>query len=62
MINELKKQGKQLVGYGASGRGTAIMSFCGITKDHLDYIVDDAPAKQGAYTPGNHLNITSSEL
>ncbi|MEK7458016.1 MAG: class I SAM-dependent methyltransferase [Patescibacteria group bacterium] len=62
LLATLKKQGKTVVGYGASGRATAIMSFCGITTDHLEYVIDDAPAKQGAYTPGNHLKIRSSEM
>lgn len=62
LLGELKKQGKSIAGYGASGRATAIMSFCGIDDRYLDYVVDDAPAKQGAFTPGNHLLITSPDV
>lgn len=62
LIAKLKKQGKSVAGYGASGRATIIMSYCGITSDHIDYVIDDAPAKQGAFTPGNHLPIMSSAI
>lgn len=62
LLNKLKKQGKTIVGYGASGRGTQLMSFCGITQEQLSCVLDDAPNKQGAFTPGNHLPITSSQI
>jgi SAM-dependent methyltransferase len=57
LLEGYKAEGKTVAGYGASGRATTIMSYCGITTDHLDYVVDDAPAKHGFYTPGNHLEI-----
>ena len=62
LLNKLKKNGKTVVGYGASGRSTAMMSFCNINGNLLDYVIDDAPAKQGAFTPGNHLKIISSAI
>lgn len=57
ILNELKNKGKVIIGYGASGRGTTIMNFCGIDGKYLDYVVDDAPAKHGFYTPGTHVEI-----
>ncbi len=62
LLLKLKKQGKTIAGYGASGRATIIMSYCGLTKEHLDFVIDDAPAKQGAFTPGNHLPIRDSSI
>ncbi len=61
LLTSLKKKGKTIAGYGASGRGTILMSYCGIDKTFIDYVIDDAPAKQGAYTPGNHLLIRPSD-
>ncbi|MBI5122693.1 class I SAM-dependent methyltransferase [Candidatus Roizmanbacteria bacterium] len=61
VLSELKKQNKTLAGYGASGRGTIIMNYCGLNRSFLDNVIDDAPAKQGAFTPGTHLEIVSSE-
>lgn len=62
LLHSIKKDRKTIAGYGASGRGTIIMNYCGIGKNFLDYIIDDAPVKQGAYTPGTHLLIKSSAI
>lgn len=59
LLDHLKNEGKTLIGYGASGRGTIIMNYCGIGGRYLDYVVDDAPAKQGFFTPGTHVPIKS---
>jgi len=57
VLDGLKQQDKVIIGYGASGRGTTIMNFCNIDAKYLDYVVDDAPAKHGFYTPGTHVAI-----
>lgn len=62
LLRKLKKQGKSIAGYGASGRGTVIMNYCNLDKLYLDFVIDDAPAKHNAYTPGTHLKIVSSEV
>jgi len=59
LLGRLKKEGKVIIGYGASGRGTIITNYCGIDGRYLDYVVDDAPSKQGFFTPGTHLPIKS---
>jgi methylation protein EvaC len=59
IIKKLKKNNKTIYGYGASGRGTIIMNYCKLDKTVLDYVVDDAPAKRGKYTPGTHVKIIS---
>jgi methylation protein EvaC len=62
LLQTLKNEGKSIIGYGASGRGTTIMNYCGIDKRYLDYVVDDAPAKHGYFTPGTHLKIKPWEF
>ena len=57
LLGQLKTEGKQIIGYGASGRATTIMNYCGIDGRWLDFVVDDAPAKHGFLTPGTHLTI-----
>lgn len=59
LISTLKRSGKKIVGYGASGRSTVVMNYCGINSSHIDCVVDDAIEKQGFYTPGSHLQIIS---
>jgi hypothetical protein len=60
LLSGLKKAGRSIVGYGASGRANTIIQYCGLDGTWLDYIMDDAPAKQGFYTPGSHLLIRPS--
>ena len=62
LLDALSKKGRTVAGYGASGRANTIIQYCGITDKHLAYIIDDAPAKQGLYTPGSHLPIRNAEI
>ena len=62
MITRLRAKGRRIAGYGASGRANAIMQYCGIGSDHLEYVIDDAPAKHGYYTPGSHLLIRGNDI
>jgi methylation protein EvaC len=62
LLKLLKKEGSTIVGYGASGRANTIIQYCGINHDLLDYIIDDAPAKTGFYTPGSHFKIHLSSI
>jgi methylation protein EvaC len=59
LLKKLKSEGKTIIGYGASGRGTIIMNYCGIDGQYIDYVVDDAPQKWGYFTPGTHVPIKS---
>lgn len=61
LLDSLKKRNKKLIGYGASGRATIMMNYCGIDGKILDYVVDDSPIKHNLLTPGNHLKIKSSD-
>lgn len=56
-LKNLKKQGKKVIGYGASAKGNVLTNYCHITSELLDYIVDSIPYKQGRYTPGTHITI-----
>ncbi|WP_114689320.1 class I SAM-dependent methyltransferase [Polynucleobacter necessarius] len=58
----LKAKGRTVAGYGASGRANTIIQYCGIDNSHVEYMIDDAPAKTGFYTPGSHLEIYSNEV
>ena len=53
----LHREGRQVVGYGAPGKGNTLLNYCGIRTDLLEYTVDRNPYKQGTYTPGTHIPI-----
>ena len=57
LLIDLRRQGKQIVGYGAPGKGNTLLNYCGIRTDLLDYTVDRNPYKHGLFTPGTHVPI-----
>ena len=61
LLIDLRRQGRQVVGYGAPGKGNTLLNYCGIRTDFLDYTVDRNPYKQGKYTPGTHIPIHTPE-
>lgn len=62
MLNQLRSRGLRIAGYGASGRANAMIQYCDIGHEHLEYMVDDAPAKIGFSTPGSHFTIYPSSI
>jgi len=57
MLCKMKKQGKRIIGYGASAKGNVLLNYCNIDTRLLDYIVDSIPYKQGLFSPGVHIPI-----
>jgi hypothetical protein len=57
----LRRDGRQVVGYGAPGKGNTLLNYCGIRTDLLDYTVDRNPYKQGLFTPGTSIPIHPPE-
>jgi SAM-dependent methyltransferase len=60
-VMALKREGRSIAAYGAPGKGAALLNYCGIRGDILDYIVDRSPYKQGLYMPGVRLPIYAPE-
>jgi C-methyltransferase C-terminal domain/Putative zinc binding domain/Methyltransferase domain len=61
VLISLRRAGKQVVGYGAPGKGNTLLNYCGIRTDFLDYTVDRNPYKHGRFTPGTHIPIYPPE-
>ena len=61
IITEAKAANKRIVGFGAPAKATTLMYAFGLTADDIEYIVDDAPLKQGRVMPGTHIPIVSAD-
>ena len=61
LLIRLNREGRQVVGYGAPGKGNTLLNYCGIRTDLLRYTVDRNPYKQGTYTPGTRIPIHAPE-
>jgi SAM-dependent methyltransferase len=61
ILEDARCRGMRVAGYGASGRANTIIQYCGITQDHVEYMIDDASAKWGYCTPGSHIEIRSRD-
>ncbi len=61
LLEFLKKEGKKVIGYGASTKGNVILQYCGITQDLVPYLADRNPRKHGGSTLGSDIPIISEE-
>lgn len=59
LVRTLKKKGQRIAAYGAAAKGFSVLKLSGLDEKHIDYFVDDSPAKQGKYTPVSHIPIIS---
>ena len=60
-LKKFKKEGKKIVGYGATSKSTTILNYCNIGPDLIDFISDTTPIKQNKYTPGMHIPVKPYE-
>ena len=61
IFEDLKAQGKSIAGYGASARGNTTITYYGIGAEHLDFLVDKNPLKQGLYSPNTRIPVKPVE-
>lgn len=56
-LGALRDKGKRVVGYGATSKSTTVTNYCGITSQHVEFISDTTPIKQGKLSPGAHIPV-----
>jgi hypothetical protein len=54
---DASQTGKMVVGYGAPGKGSTLLNYCGVRPDLLPYTVDRNCYKHGRFTPGTRIPI-----
>lgn len=60
-LKKLKKEKRNIVGYGAAAKANVLLNYFNIENKIIDYIVDSTPYKQGLYTPGSHIPIYAED-
>jgi hypothetical protein len=58
-LNQYKRDGRKVVGYGASTKGNVLLQFCGIDERLIPCIADVNERKFGCFTPGTKIPIVS---
>jgi nucleoside-diphosphate-sugar epimerase len=61
-LSELKKNGKQIIGFGSTAKSNTVLNFAKIDNNIIDYIIDENHLKQNLYTPGSNIIITDITL
>ena len=59
LLKKIKRNGKKIIGYGASTKGNVLLQWCGIDNKLIDYIYDINKDKNNSFTPGTLIPIYS---
>ena len=60
-LQNAKKEGKKIIGYGAAAKGNTLLNFCGVDHNLISYVIDHNPAKQNKFLPGSKIPILSED-
>ena len=61
LLDDIRRRGERVYGYGASTKGNVLLQYCGIGPADLIAIADRNPAKMGRLTLGTNIRICSEE-
>ena len=61
LLGKLKSEGKSIAAYGASAKGTTLLSYTHIDGGTIDFVADRSTVKHGKLTPGTHIEIVPAE-
>jgi SAM-dependent methyltransferase len=61
LLQKIKNKNKKISIYGASGKGQALMQYCGIDNKIIDHVYDKGKLKIGKYTPGTNIKILNPD-
>ena len=61
LLHELKRAGKRVAAYGASAKGSTMLSYLNAGPELVEFVVDRNVHKQGKFMPGVHNPIYGPE-
>ncbi len=61
LLATFKRQGKRVIGYGASTKGNTLLQFYGLTSETIEAIAERQPQKYGLLTVGSWIPIISED-
>jgi len=61
LLEDLARQGKTVVGYGAAAKCMTMLNYCGVTPKLLRAMGDANPRKQGLLCPGVRIPVVSPQ-
>ena len=61
MLDQLKQDGKKIVGVGAPAKGITLLNYCNIDKNTLEYLTEKSSLKIGKFCPGMHIPVVTDE-
>lgn len=56
-----RKSGRTLSAFGAAGRATILLNYCGLDSSLVEYIIDESPSRCGRVVPGVSISILPLE-
>lgn len=60
-LDDARREGKTVAGYGAAAKGNTFLNTCGVTADDIVCVADKAPSKQGRVLPGSHIPVVAPD-
>ena len=59
MIEKIKEENNNIIGYGAPAKATTILNYFGLSNEDIKYTIDDNSLKQSKFIPGTNIQIKS---
>lgn len=62
LVEMYRREGRTVAAYGASGRATVLLNYCGLGDNKIAFVVDASPRRQGRVIPGVNVPIVPPEF
>jgi methylation protein EvaC len=61
LVTDLNLAGRRVVAYGAAGRMTIMLNYCGLDASMIEYVLDMSPLRYDRFVPGVLIPIVPPE-